>query len=144
MPNLYPEINLPTLIPPRTSNAKKNFVAPKFDFDAGDFLFDSAGRIKLADTRESFEQWCIKVCLTERNSRACYSNDYGVEFEDALKSGNAAAKSMLIKTLTEAILCHPRAEYVKNFSFELEGDGLKISFDAKGKDFDESNLSVVY
>lgn len=141
---LYPEINLPTLITPQTSSIKKNFVAPSFDFNFGDFVIDSSGRPIMADTQESFCQWCIKVATTERGTRLAYSDDYGVEIEAATKFNNlAAVKSMLIKTLTEAILQHPRAEYVKNFSFEISGDEVRVSFDVKSDISDEERrLSV--
>ena len=84
MPNLYPEINLPTLILPRSAQPKKNFVSPSFDFNSGDFLIDSAGRPVMADTQETFEQWCLKVATTERGSRLAYSTNYGVEPNSAV------------------------------------------------------------
>lgn len=98
----------------------------------------------MADTQETFEQWCLKVATTERGSRLAYSTNYGVEFEAATKfSSPAAVKSMLIKTITEAILANPRAVYVKNFSFEIEGDEVRVSFDVKSDISDEERrLSV--
>ena len=146
MPNLFPEINLPTLISPRTSQPKKYYPAPHFDFDSGDFLFDSAGRIIIADGREAFEQWCIKACMTERGTKIAYTDNYGAELEDAIKFNDAGAiQSMIVKTITETILAHECAEYVKNFSFEIEGDELKVSFDVKGRDWENlSRLTVIY
>ena len=146
MPNLYPTIELPTLISPQTSQPKKYYPAPNFDFETGDFLFDSAGKIVMADGREAFEQWCLKACMTERGTRLSYSDNYGVEMEDALKFNDAGAvQSSVVRTVTETILANPKAEYVKNFSFELSGDELKISFDVKGRDWQEvSRLTLSY
>lgn len=134
------------MISPRTSSKKNYSPAPNFDFETGDFLFDSAGRIVIADGREAFEQWCIKAVCTERGSRLAYSDNYGVELEEATKFNDAGAvQSAVVRTITEAILANPCAEYVKNFSFETSGDELKISFDVKGRDWaEESRLSVKY
>ena len=134
------------MISPRTSSKKNYSPAPKFNFETGDFLFDSAGRIVIADGREAFEAWCLKVCMTERGTRLAYSDNYGVELESATKFNDAGAvQSAVVRTITEAILANPCAEYVKNFSFETSGDELKISFDVKGRDWAEvSRLSVKY
>lgn len=147
MPNLYPTINLPTLIAPKVkAAAKKNKVAPYFDYDSGTFLFDGAGRPIYATPQETFEQWCIKVVATERCSRLAYSDRIGTEMRAALKELDIdAVKSSIVRTITEAILVNSAAEYVKNFSFELEGDSLKVSFDVKGRDYLEPRrLSVKY
>ena len=67
------------------------------------------------------------------------------KFETASKKTSPeAVKSALIRTLAEAILVHPAAEYVKNFSFEFEGDNLRVTFDVKGRDLPEITLTVVY
>ena len=145
MPNLYPTVELPTLISPRTSTTKKSYVAPNFDFEAGEFILDSAGRAVFADAKTTFENWCIKACLTERGTKIAYSTDYGAELEAATKFNNSGAiQSMIIKTITETILAHPKAEYVKNFYFEQEGDNLRVTFDVKGKNFEETTLTVTY
>ena len=146
MPNLYPTFNLPTIIPRQNPVAKKYYPAPFFDFDSGDFLFDSAGRVKIANGQEAFEQWCIKVCSTERGTKLAYSDAIGTEFEAAMKYTDiAAVKSSIVRTITESIMIHPVAEYVKNFRFTVEGEHVWVTFDVKGKDFaNVSTLKVVY
>ena len=134
VPNIYPTLNLPTLIQPRSSTQKKYFPSPYFNFDSGDFLFDRAGRPIIADEKETFEQWCLKVCMTERGTRLAYSDKIGGEWEAAMKESDVeAVKSSIIRTITETILINPAAEWVKNFSFEAAGDELKVSFDVKGQ-----------
>ena len=146
MPNLYPTIELPTLISPQTSQPKKYYPAPNFDFETGDFLFDGSGKFVMADGHEAFEQWVLKACMTERGTRLAYSDDYGVELEDAVKFTDAGAvRSSIVRTITETILANPCAEYVKNFSFETNGDEVKISFDVKGRPWQEvSRLTLKY
>ncbi len=146
MASLYPEINLPTIIAPQTVSRKKYSPAPSFDFATGDFKLDSHGRMILDDGQDAFEKWCLKTCMVERGTRLAYSDKIGIEFETAAKkSSPEAVKSAIIRTLTEAILVHPAAEYVKNFNFELEGDNLRVTFDVKGRDLPETfTVSVIY
>lgn len=145
MPQLYPTINLPTLVaPPVTPRDKKYLPAPAFNFEAGDFLLDSAGRPIMADGKTAFEDWCIKVCATERNTRLAYSDKIGTEFEALIHEPDPeAVKSSVIRTITESILVHPAAEYVKDFSFKAEGDNLYVSFLVKGKDWAEASQLTV-
>lgn len=145
MPQLYPTINLPSLVaPPKTPRDKKYLPAPRFDFEVGDFLFDSAGRMTFADGKTAFEDWCIKVCATERNTRLAYSSNIGTEFEAAIHEPDPeAVKSSIIRTITESILVHPAAEYVKDFSFKGEGDALTVEFMVKGKDWAEASQLTV-
>ena len=145
MPNLYPTLKLPTLITPRTAaGQKKYYPAPYFDYESGDFLFDSAGRPIMASGKETFEQWCLKVCTTERGTCLAYSDKIGGEFEAAMKMPDVeAVKSSIIRTITETILVNPVTEWVKNFSFESVGDELKVSFDVKGRQWQEvSHLTI--
>ena len=142
---LYPEVNLPTILSPQSSRQQKYKPAPKFDFETGDFILDGHGRMIFDDGQTAFEKWCVKNCMVERGSRLAYSDKIGIEFEQiASKSSPEAVKSALIRTLTEAILVHPAAEFVKNFSFSSDGDELRVTFDVKGRDLPVTKISVVY
>ena len=145
MASIYPEINLPTLIAPQKKKAfDKNKVAPFFDYRFGEFTITPSGKPKMATPKEAFEQFCIKACLTERGTRLAYSDKIGVEFHElAGMNDNEAVKSKIIRTITEAIMVHPQAAWVKDFSFKITGDSVQVSFTVKGKDFDESKLSVL-
>lgn len=146
MPNLFPTFNLPTITPRTTPPAVKYYQSPHFDFESGDFVFEPSGKIKMATGREAFEQWCMKVCMTERGTRLAYSTDIGTEFEAAMKMPSVeAVKSSVVRTITESIMCHPCAEWVKNFVFRAEGDSLWVTFDVKGRDWSEAGtLTVKY
>lgn len=141
MPQLFPVINLPTLVtPPTTPRDRKYLPAPQFNWQTGDFDFDSAGRFVMAGGREAFEQWCIKVCATERGTRLAYSDKIGTEFEAAMHlSDPEAVKSSIIRTITESIMVHPAAEYVKDFHFSMTGDRLYVTLTVKGKPWAEAS-----
>ena len=145
MPNLFPELNLPTILTPRSQREFKYRPSPNFDFEVGDFVLDSRGRMTLADGQESFAQWCIKTCLTERRTRLAYSEKIGVEMNSAVKEPTSAAvKSAVARTITEAILVHPAAVAVKNFKFQIEADKVRVDFTVQARDLPDVNLSVVY
>lgn len=145
MPNLYPQVDLPTILTPQVQSRKKYLPAPNFDFAAGDFITDSHGRMIFADGQEAFEQWCMKTCMVERGTKLAYSDKIGVEIERAVKEPSTEAiKSAIVRTLTEAILVHPAAEYVKNFEFAIDGDRLKVTFTVKGRDLPEEFTANVF
>ena len=124
-------MNLPKLIVPRSkSETLTKKLSPQFDFRTGEFLF-AGGKIQLGD---GFQAWCIKVSATERSTRACYSDKIGVELQGLPQIADPqAAKSQIIRTITEAIMIHPRTQSVKNFSFTTEGDRVYAGFDINGK-----------
>lgn len=141
MPSLFPQINLPTLVaPPTTPDDKKYLPAPAFNFETGDFVFDGAGRMVMADGKTAFEDWCLKVCGTERGTKLAYSTDIGTEFEALRQESDPNfVRSSIIRTITETILVHPAAEYIKKFSFEMEGDHFYVKFMVKGRDWAEAS-----
>ena len=124
--SLYPKINLPTFSTAQVS--KVDYLdAPQFDFSSGEFLFDNAGRIILSD---GLKDWCLKVCMTERDTRLAYSDKIGVEMADLPQEKNyRRAKSQIIRTISEALLVNPRVQSVKNFSFRRAAEEVRLSFD---------------
>ena len=144
MPNLFPTFNLPTLSISTAPKTKRYYQSPSFDFETGDFLIDRAGRPIMSDGRETFEQWCLKVCMTERGTRLAYSDKIGTEFEAAMKEPDQdAVKSSVVRTITETILVNPAAEWVKNFSFRSEADSLWVTFEVKGRPWAEAGTLTV-
>ena len=147
MPNLYPTVNLPSLMKPQISDSEKKYrPAPLFDFQTGDFLRDGACRIVMADGKAAFAQWCLKVCVTERGTKLAYSDKIGTEIMSAVKESDAeSVKSSIERTITEALMVNPVTEYVKNFSFSIDGDHLFVNFVVKGKNWaEEIALKVGY
>lgn len=143
--SIYPTISLPRLIAPSATRQQKNLkegLQPSFDFLSGEFLFGEGGRPILINKQNAFEQWVLKVCMTERNTRLAYSDRIGVEFMRlATINDREAIKSSIVRTLTEAIMIHPRAKSVKDFSFTMEADSVWVSFEVRS-DYGESRLKV--
>lgn len=147
MPSIYPTIKLPRLMTSTAPAATyKALGAPAFDFNSGEFLFDGAGRMLLADSKTAFEDWCIKSCMTERGTRLAYSERLGCEWQKAMKEPDGEAiKSAIIRTVTETIMTNNKAQWVRDFEFNSEGDSLSVSFEVKGKPFlTSSRLTVAY
>ena len=118
---------------PQISDSEKKYrSAPLFDFQTGDFVRDGAGRIVMADGKEAFAQWCLKVCVTERGTKLAYSDKIGTEIMSAVKESDAeSVKSSIERTI--------------NFSFSIDGDHLFVDFVVKGKNWaEEIALKVGY
>ena len=95
--------------------------------------------------KEAFMQWCRKTVMTERDAFLAYSTDIGVEAEAALAQGDhAAVESALEKTITEALMVNTHTEYVRGFEFEWAADELRMTFTVKGKEWEETSVSVLY
>ncbi len=130
MPNLYPAFDMPELAEQQeTEPAPKYGKSWLFDFKKGDFVVDGAGRVVEADGHTAWVQWCVKTVLTQRFAHVIYSFDYGTELEEALKQpSRKAVEAELERAITEALLADPRTEMVRDFTFEWEGDIVKVSF----------------
>ena len=56
----------------------------KWNPEKGDFVRNAANQVVECTGEEGYMIWCMKVSMTERYSCLAYSNDIGVEMEDAL------------------------------------------------------------
>jgi len=145
MPNLYPVFVVPELVEQQqTEPAPKYGKSWLFDFEKGDFVVDGAGRIVIAEGYTAWVQWCVKTVLTQRFAHVIYSFDYGTELEEALKQpSRKAVEAELERAITEALLADPRTEMVRDFTFEWEGDIVKVSFTAVPVIGEPARLEVV-
>jgi hypothetical protein len=132
MPNLYPVFEVPEIVEQQqTEPAPQYGKSWLFDFEKGDFVLDGTGRVVEADGHTAWVQWCVKTVLTQRFAHVIYSFDYGTELEEALKQpSRKAVEAELERVITEALLVDPRTEMVRDFTFEWEGDAVKVSFTA--------------
>ena len=130
MPNLYPIFEMPELMEQQQTQPEPEYPESYlFDFEKGDFVRDTAGRIVIADGHRAWAQWCVKTVLTERFAYLAYSGNYGVEIDEALKQPTrAAVETEVERTITEALLADPRTYAVRDFSFEWRGNELYVSF----------------
>ena len=145
MPNLYPAFDMPELVEQQqTEPAPKYGKSWLFDFKKGDFVLDGAGRVVEADGHTAWVQWYVKTVLTQRFAHVIYSFDYGTELEEALKQpSRKAVEAELERAITEALLADPRTEMVRDFTFEWEGDIVKVSFTAVPVIGEPARLEVV-
>ncbi|WP_027406158.1 DUF2634 domain-containing protein [Anaerovibrio sp. RM50] len=147
--NLYPVVNLPTLIPPGQVDQEQVYKqSVAFDYDTGDFVLDGANKMVLASGKDTFIQWCLKQCVTERFTKLAYSNSVGVEIQEGIKSVTdvEGVESIIQRTVTEALMVNPITEYVREFEFQWDGsDSLYVRFVVKGKPWAEDiTLTVAY
>ena len=110
----------------------------KWNPEKGDFVRNSANQVVECTGEEGYMIGCMKVSMTERYSCLAYSNDIGVEMEDALaQDDEKTVESMVERTIRDALLVNPRTEWVRDFEFEWNGDSMNCSFKVKGKEWDK-------
>lgn len=142
--NLFPVFDVPEIITPAPAEEQKYKPSVYFDYALGDFRRDGANKLVTADGKEAYMQWCVKTVLTERLDRMAYSSDIGTELEDALKQVDLqAVESAMERTITEALMVNKRTEYVRNFEFTWDSDGLHCDFIVKGKEWEEQQIGVI-
>ena len=142
--NLFPVFDVPEIITPAPVEEQKYKPSVYFDYVLGDFKRDGANKMVVAEGREAYQQWCIKTVLTERLDRMSYSSDTGTELDDALKQADRqAVESAMERTITEALMVNKRTEYVRNFEFTWDSDGLHCDFEVKGKEWEEQHIGVI-
>ncbi len=142
--NLFPVFDVPEIITPAPAEEQKYKPSVYFDYALGDFRRDGANKLVTAEGKEAYMQWCVKTVLTERLDRTAYSSDIGTELEDALKQeDHQAVESAMERTITEALMVNKRTEYVRNFEFTWDSDGLHCDFIVKGKEWEEQQIGVI-
>lgn len=135
MPNLFPIFEVPKVIEKNQKADKRQKSSLYFDFEKGDFALDSAGKIQTAEPYDAWVQWCLKTVYTQRYAFLAYSNQVGVEMEEAFQQPSREEQESNIEvTVTEALLADPyqRTKRVYDFLFEWETDGLKVIFTVSG------------
>ena len=143
MASLFPVFDTPEVI---DSSAEKQKYDPSvyFDFERGDFRRDGANKMVVADGKTAFIQWCRKMVETERFTCLAYGTDIGTEMYDALSKGDhSAVESSVERTITEALMVNPKTEYVREFEFTWQNEGLLVTFVVKGKEYDEQKLRSI-
>lgn len=146
MPNLYPVFEMPELMEQQQAQPEPEYPESYlFDFEKGDFVRDTAGRIVIADGHRAWVQWCVKTVLTERFAYLAYSQNYGAEIEAALRQpSRQAVEAELERTITEALLVDPRTQVVRDFRFTWQGDQLQVAFTVVPAVGDPEWLEVMY
>lgn len=142
---LFTVIDVPEIKINSTVEKQSNKRTIKFDRTKGDFILTSTGQIAESNDQEAYINWCYKICQTERFTCLAYPNSIGVEAESAQKEqSEKAIESAIERTITEALLVHPRTEYVRGFIFSWNGDTLYCSCTVKGKELESFQLDLKY
>ena len=134
MSDLFPVFEVPKIIASEDDLVKQR-AGMSFDFETGDFKLDNAGRIETATPYEVWAQWCLKTVYTQRWAYLGYSDQIGVELEEAFnQEDNAAKESYIEYTISEALLADPynRTKRVYDFNFNWETDSVKVTFVISG------------
>lgn len=105
--------------------------SPVFDFDAGEFVFDSFHRIKTVEGAQAIGQVIEKAVRTARNKFLIYSGKYGCEAQ-ATKRLNlplSVKKKEIVQDIRDAIIYDYRILKVVNLSAEItEKDMLEVEY----------------
>lgn len=146
MPNLYPTFDVPAITLENTTLNKQK-VSIYFDFEKGDYCLDNSGKIISATPYEAWCQWCLKTVYTQRWAFLGYSDQIGIEMEEAFNQpSNKATESILIRTITEALLADPyeRTKRVYDFHFNWHVDGLNVTFTVNGAWGEDATLTAKF
>lgn len=107
-----------------------------FDWHTGDFIRDGRNRLLEATGVQSWEQWCQNCLQTQRYKHLAYSDDFGIELDEAFAAeSREEAESILIRQITEALEADPygRTSYIDNISFDWSGpDAVKVEVTVVG------------
>ena len=142
---LYPVFDVQELVTTTAAEEQKYKGSVYFDYSIGDFRRDGAGKMTVAEGREAYAQWCVKVAMTERMAHLSYNSDIGTEMKEALAHSDIeAVKSSIERTITEALMVNKATEYVRNFEFTHSPGELKCEFTVKGKEWEEIRLAAYY
>lgn len=140
---LFPTIEIPSLTKPKRDTDIRYKKSAAWDLKRGDFIRDGAGKIETHPGRDAYLVWCIKTSMTERYARLAYPDSIGAELESAKQMPTREATELALeRTIREAITVNPRTEYVRDFTFEWDGDDVKVRFRVKGRNLEEYEVAV--
>lgn len=143
---LYPVFEIPSIWQDNTEEIQGFMPGPLFDFDTGDFVRDGANRVIMVDGRDEYVIWVLKSLLTQRWAYEAYSDDVGIDAENAVQQPTRRAiQSALERTITEALLVNPCTERVYGFTYQWDVDQMNATFIVKPKNWDafDVNMNVV-
>ena len=122
---------------------------PSVCFDDGLEDFKRDGSMKLVECSglEAWIQWCKKVIQTKRYVCQAYSDDIGIDIEQAFQAGSREeAESILENEIVEALEAHPygRTEFVQSVTFQWKNpDSVEVLCKVIGIDSNEAELQAV-
>ena len=124
--NLFPVFDVPAALAEDVQIQQKYRPSPLFDIESGEFILSGARQTMYGSGYDAWVLWCTKTILTQRWAYYGYSNDIGIEAEEAFKEPDRKAiESAFERTITEALLADPmeRTQQVREFEFTWDGGG---------------------
>lgn len=141
--SLFPVFSVPSALAEEAEKQEQYPPAPMWDVEKGDFVQDGAGQALYGSGYDAWVLWCTKAVLTQRWAHYGYSSNEGIEADEAFREPDRAAmESAFERTITEALLSDPlgRTKQVRNFDFQWEADGLRVSCAVIGTDGNTASI----
>lgn len=82
----------------------------------------------VADGLEAVKQAVFLVLNTERYEHVIFSFDYAIELQNLIGGNAAYVNSELNRRINEALTQDDRIESIQNFSAEISGDSISVTF----------------
>lgn len=144
---LFPVFDVPRMIEPNKEPNNKMKESIYFDFQKGDFVLDDGGMLQTATPYDTWVQWCLKTIYTQRWSCLAYSDQVGIEMEEAFSQSDRQSQQRYLETtIRDALLSDPykRTKRVYDFDFDWGADILHVTFVVEGIWKQSATLTVVY
>ena len=106
-----------------------------FDYESGDFVRQSDGRLREATGQEAWEQWCHKAIRTQRGAYEAYGEDFGVDFDRLLQAeSREEVENILNRQIKEALMADSagRTQFVGQVEFAWHADRLEVTVPVTG------------
>lgn len=143
MPNLFPEeLDFDEFIEHTEDDiAFKGSYA--FDFETGDFIKGSNGKVAKVGVKESYIQWCNKCLNTSRFKHLSYSDDYGQEYYTLIGSGlSKEAIELEVERMTEeALFVHPYTDSIYDFDFSWNENKEELYFSFEVRTIEDERIT---
>jgi len=143
--NLFPVFDVPAALAEDRRNVQRYNPAPLWDFESGDFVLNGARQPIYGTGHDAWILWCTKTILTQRWAHLGYSNNAGIEADEAFKQPDRKAQeSAFTRTISEALLADPagRTRQVRDFKFDWRGDSLHITCVVFGADGNSATINA--
>lgn len=105
-------------------------ISAVFDYEDMRVKVDAVGRVNIGDEMDALRFWVTKCLLTERYNYLAYDTDFGVQFEELIRSNpdRDIAESEIIREIDEALGIDDRIESVDDFDFSWMGSHVYVTF----------------
>lgn len=106
-------------------------------FDGKDFARDGAHRVVMANGATAWAQWCEKCIATQKGASPYYPDWYGVDWNNALSSGDRAlTENILSREISDTLKSdsYGRLDYIESIKYTWNNTSLDVSVTAFGVD----------